>query len=561
MECAWCGIRRHTNALDIMIRFDHRNFDVQGTERVFRKVVQPNQNGMRMVDKDGVPLRGPNTQALTRLHSNYVLSPRGVPTRKSNHAYSGQLAQAKMQNLVNSLDTNTAEMSSYASMHSYTNGLSSAGSSRHYIPVNVTSKKRAFGSGPARSIKSVMAKSASSQRSTRYLSSAPSQENIHPDLIDVEKTNHSAQGQRLEKEWSAMSQCRALKRSSEIVSHRVDRMYFMTGNKLKLQAKYNIEEDELQNLRELSQARAVSRSTSNEMRSEACSLMEKRESCENDRLCKIERKLSNIEHRLSYIEEKTEEEVKIPSTVSIHINGKVEEQTVSRSSSESGIHEGKEEFHRCHGDEDVAIGTVARENSEVEPSISLVDIKSKKEKHAGIQVWDILAQDKNSDVSDAMLRLFEAFPNVHQRSRHAGEKNEMDTVTELTLGITRKVRRSKLKTPKKQQKAPIPYEKELMTSAIVPKCRRCKCETLSKHREATYVPRDTKADHLVHSFPVRKPSIRVLLNYHPPVECNCRHDPFRNKGLSITGTQVPLCDREKLWYSPSHTEQPPLCDL
>ena len=45
--------------------------------------------------------------------------------------------------------------------------LSSAGSSRHYIPSNLSSKKRTFGSGPPRSAKP-MAKSASSERS-RFL--------------------------------------------------------------------------------------------------------------------------------------------------------------------------------------------------------------------------------------------------------------------------------------------------------------------------------------------------------------------------------------------------------
>jgi hypothetical protein len=40
-----------------------------------------------------------------------------------------------------------------------------------------------------------------------------------PDLSvepELENTNESPQGKRLEKEWSALSQCRALKRSSEV---------------------------------------------------------------------------------------------------------------------------------------------------------------------------------------------------------------------------------------------------------------------------------------------------------------------------------------------------------
>ena len=45
----------------------------------------------------------------------------------------------------------------------------------------------------------------------------------------------------------------------QIVSHRVDRMYFMTGNKLKLQSKYHVEDEDLQQLRDMQQARVGSR--------------------------------------------------------------------------------------------------------------------------------------------------------------------------------------------------------------------------------------------------------------------------------------------------------------
>jgi len=91
--------------LDIVSGYFCYISDPQGTERVFKKCVNTSQNALRLVDKDGVPLRLPNTATFNRLHSTYVLSPRGVPTRKSstNHAYSGQLAQSKMKNMVNNL--------------------------------------------------------------------------------------------------------------------------------------------------------------------------------------------------------------------------------------------------------------------------------------------------------------------------------------------------------------------------------------------------------------------------------------------------------------------------
>lgn len=542
--------------MDIMIRFDQRSFDVQGTERVFKKIVQPGQNSLRLVDKDGIPLRGPNTQALSRLHSTYVLSPRGVPTRKSTHAYSGQLTQSKMQSLVNSLETSSQEMASYTSMHSYGNGLSSAGSSRHYIPANLTPKKRAFGSGPPQSMKSGTAKSASSRQTSRYLTSAPSREGMEE--IDKEQSNDSPQGKRLEKEWSALSQCRALKRSSEIVSHRVDRMYFMTGNKLQLQSKYHVEEDELKNLRELSQARAVSRASREEMRERARSLMKKREYDENERLDNIERKLSNIEHRLGHIEEQTEENIKERhgGPLSVHINNRVE--TISRSSSESGIHEADD-----HDEEDLALGKdnesihSAGSHQDVVPErpVSRVEIRSKqvpnnKDVSSGIKVWDIMKHDKAATgTTETMMKLFEVYPNVHARARYAWEKNEFETANELTLGVPRKVRHAKMKSPRKHVKKKLGFEQELTGVAITRDCKVCKCEARARQKEnSVYVPRDTRSDHLKQSFPVRKPSIKIMLKHQPPVECECRLDPWKMRGrtppLAVTGTQVPLCDRD-----------------
>ncbi|XP_052817545.1 uncharacterized protein LOC128243683 isoform X2 [Mya arenaria] len=133
--------------------------------------------------------------------------------------------------------------------------LSSAGSSRHYLSTAGSNKKKSY--APTRSVKS-MNKSASSQR-TRHLVSAPAADQLTDPSMD--NHNESPQGKRLGKEWSALSQCRALKRSSEIVSHRVDRMYFMTGSKLPIQSKYHVEDNELQQLRDLQQARTSSRNT------------------------------------------------------------------------------------------------------------------------------------------------------------------------------------------------------------------------------------------------------------------------------------------------------------
>ena len=46
-----------------------------------------------------------------------------------------------------------------------------------------------------------------------FKASAPATDQMNNEF---EQSNDSPQGQRLEKEWSSMSQCRALKRSSEV---------------------------------------------------------------------------------------------------------------------------------------------------------------------------------------------------------------------------------------------------------------------------------------------------------------------------------------------------------
>lgn len=45
----------------------------------------------------------------------------------------------------------------------------------------------------------------------------------------------------------------------QIVTHRVDRMYFMTGNSINLKPKYHVDEEELHRLREISKSRQSSR--------------------------------------------------------------------------------------------------------------------------------------------------------------------------------------------------------------------------------------------------------------------------------------------------------------
>ncbi|XP_052059749.1 calponin homology domain-containing protein DDB_G0272472-like isoform X2 [Mytilus californianus] len=91
-----------------------------------------------------------------------------------------------------------------------------------------------------------MAKSISSDH---FLTGEPNEKRI----LQAANNNYfnlSNQGLRLQREWTSLSNTRSMKRASEIVNHRVDRMYFMNGNSIKLKPKYDVDEEELSKLKE-----------------------------------------------------------------------------------------------------------------------------------------------------------------------------------------------------------------------------------------------------------------------------------------------------------------------
>ena len=298
------------------------------------------------------------------------------------------------------------------------------------------------------------------------------------------------------------------------------------------------------------------------MKEEARKLMQKREYDENERLESIERKLSNIERRLSFIEEKADEyQERQWENKSVHIHG-MEEGSASSSSSESGIHEDVLQYNSDEASEPDVDKEVAniqgnvnddvndRGGDSAELPVSRIEIRkhqSAKKESAGIRVWDILKHEKTTTGAEAMIKLFETYPSVHARARDVLEKDTYDTVNALTLGISRKIRQSKRKVSKKTCQHAMP--KEIVGKPPPFGCHVCKCEKTPSRKkdDSVYIPRDTRNDHLQQSFPARKPSIKILP--HPPVECDCRLDPWKGKGpsgppLSVTGTQVPLCDRD-----------------
>ncbi|XP_061189769.1 uncharacterized protein LOC133197659 isoform X2 [Saccostrea echinata] len=223
-----------------------RSSDFQATNRIFRKVVHPGLDSLRLVDKNGMPITTPLSSMKQKM---FILSPRGVPTRVTNHVYSGQPMRMSRPY---SEGLSHLEKPDYYNENSY-----DPPTYRTTQSVSPYSSKRSanYNRGGRQMAK---AKSASSRGylssvadEKRYLQSASSSQSS--------RWNTSSQGLRLEKEWTDLANSRSLKRNSEIVSHRVDRMYFMTGNSINIKPKYHVDDEELKQLRELSKSRQSSR--------------------------------------------------------------------------------------------------------------------------------------------------------------------------------------------------------------------------------------------------------------------------------------------------------------
>ncbi|XP_071502478.1 uncharacterized protein [Diadema antillarum] len=75
----------------------------------------------------------------------------------------------------------------------------------------------------------------------------------------VSSLPQTEQVRRFEDEQSNLQITRTLKRKSEILSHRVDRMYYLCGSNLPARGKYQVDETELEKLREYSRMRNANR--------------------------------------------------------------------------------------------------------------------------------------------------------------------------------------------------------------------------------------------------------------------------------------------------------------
>ncbi|XP_033754558.1 altered inheritance of mitochondria protein 44-like isoform X4 [Pecten maximus] len=227
--------------------------DVQAAERIFRKVVHPGLDSMRIVDRNGAPITSAPSGYTNYLRNKaFTLSPRGVPTRISNHVYSGQHTHvSRYGSSVPGSDS--PEM--YVMQAS--NGVKSAKLNRPYTHSSILpSRKRAMSNTSKATHSMQTSRTTSGRNATKwYFDMTMPGEKRQMKSAQSEHWNKSEQGQRLNREWSSVSDSRALKRSSEILSHRVDRMYFMNGNNIRLQPKYHVDEEELLQLRDASKSR------------------------------------------------------------------------------------------------------------------------------------------------------------------------------------------------------------------------------------------------------------------------------------------------------------------
>lgn len=334
----------------------------------------------------------------------------------------------------------------------------------------------------------------------------------------------------------------------------------------------------------------------------------------DERLEKIERKLSRIERRLSYIEETREEgknskrtffkeppsggfsvsvstslESGIQEDVTVTTDSHVDRDLMEQpnlekyfSSSEARA-EARAEARTVHSskteqDKDMSewplrkITVTAIGGQKLKEPVLVKDSEEKQDQ--GIRFWDILTHDKSMTSAETMLDLLQAYPNIHERTRRSWENSKFETATALTLGVPRKIREAKARSPKKQRKSVyfpcneiVPPSKfqpnmPLLKPEFVPSASKTDHTCAHKHYHvvnskfqpnAPFMkpelgPTSNKKDHLQKKFPTRK--IRKTVTMKPPaVDCDCRQDPRKSKGplLTVQGTQLSLLDRDCLF--------------
>ncbi|XP_033754556.1 uncharacterized protein LOC117337607 isoform X2 [Pecten maximus] len=505
-----------------------RNYDVQAAERIFRKVVHPGLDSMRIVDRNGAPITSAPSGYTNYLRNKaFTLSPRGVPTRISNHVYSGQHTHvSRYGSSVPGSDS--PEM--YVMQAS--NGVKSAKLNRPYTHSSILpSRKRAMSNTSKATHSMQTSRTTSGRNATKwYFDMTMPGEKRQMKSAQSEHWNKSEQGQRLNREWSSVSDSRALKRSSEILSHRVDRMYFMNGNNIRLQPKYHVDEEELLQLRDASKSRQSIHHPRRIIRPSVNFEDNYQESVRN----------SSPSQSIEDVPPPATPPATPPVTPPIkslpkrpmsscqmcnHTQNKSIPESVSE---ESGIQDDdwqEEDIEVAKGEPDDIQGL---NNSR---PVSKIDIKHLQVKDGPVNIIDILSHGEMQALGDCMVKLLESYPQK-KKVLHTDE----DRIFKVGL------KQQRIRNNRRHSGYPNIHTqnyKKISHSAPVPKSGRSADHTAMKQSSGY---KNVNLDNMLQKFPKRRPNSRMKrCQTAEPVECDCRKTlPGCGLSFKLNGTQAPI---------------------
>ncbi|OWF50130.1 uncharacterized protein LOC110450829 isoform X3 [Mizuhopecten yessoensis] len=498
-----------------------RNYDVQAAERIFRKVVHPGLDSMRIVDRNGMPITSaPSGYTNYLRNKTFSLSPRGVPTRVSNHTYSGKHSHISRYG-PSMPGSDSPEM--YVMQASAE--LKSAKLNRPYTHSSVLpSRKRAM-SNTSKTTLSMRASRSTSSRNATMPGEKRQMKSAHS-----EHWNKSEQGQRLNREWSGVSDSRALKRSSEILSHRVDRMYFMNGNNIRLKSKYLVDEEELLHLRDTSKSRQYSNQPRRFIRPRVNFMDNYRE------LFRSSSPSPSIEDGHSSVTPSISPAMPLaprPMSSCQMCNHNQNKPVPKSVSEESGIQDDdwqEEDIEVAKGEPEVT-----SESNNSRP-VSKVKIKHIQVHDTPLSIIDILSHGEMQALGDCMVKLLENYPQPKK------VRTTYEDVIFNNMGLKHRRTRINRRVYGNQNSHTQNYKK-ISHSAPPPKtAQRTDHKSRSLSSDRRNRNRDLAHEELLQKFPKRKPNSRIMMSQiTEPVECDCRKTlPGGGLSFKISGTQAPI---------------------
>ncbi|XP_033105144.1 uncharacterized protein LOC117107551 [Anneissia japonica] len=231
--------------------------DDPSTSQLYQKILQPSLSAVSVQAH-------PNRHGV-QIHNSFV------PQQVSSSSYINHIKNPKLKSefrttqsrsfpdIKNSRKGFKAECSIYRYQHSEANFLHSA------TPQSFSSTTKVK-QVPLPSVQGTVLERVMSQRNARsvtlagerYLGTAklrPQQRSLSAGRLP-----RSEQEKRYVKEQMALETTRSMKRMSETMSHRIDRMYYMRGATIKPAQRYYVDSEELEQLKQMSKARSVGRS-------------------------------------------------------------------------------------------------------------------------------------------------------------------------------------------------------------------------------------------------------------------------------------------------------------